>query len=140
VNTVNQPPRTVDQPQRIITPNVRLSVAIGLGLVSVAASILLISADGISGGVRWTHHAGVSAVPLLLVAGAITAVSIAHPPKGRHGLMRLVAVLAFTAWGAGQLVPEPAAAAVLNDGAILLFVIDAASAVISDARRLRQPQ
>jgi hypothetical protein len=52
--------------------------------------------------------------------------------------MRLVAVLAFTAWGTAQLFPDSAAAGALNDVAILLFVIDAASIVISDARTLRQ--
>jgi hypothetical protein len=128
----------VDQPQRADAPHVRLAVAIGLGLTSIAASILLLTADGIAGSVRWTHHAGASAAPLLLVAGAIAAVSIAHPPKGRHGFMRLVAVLAFTAWGTAQLFPDSAAAGALNDVAILLFVFDAACVVISDARTLRQ--
>jgi len=130
----------VDQPQRADAPHVRLSVAIGLGMISIAGSILLLTADGIGGSVRWTHHAGASAAPLLLVAGAIAAVSVAHPPKGRHGFMRLVAVLAFTAWGTAQLFPDSAAAGALNDVAILLFVFDAACVVISDARALRQPR
>jgi hypothetical protein len=128
----------VDQPQQAAAPHIRLSVATMLGLTSIAGSILLISVDGIGGGVRWTHHAAVSAAPLLLVAGAIAAVSVAHPPQARHGLMRLVAVLAFTAWGMAQLFPDSAAAGPLNDVAILLFVIDAGCAVISDARTLRQ--
>jgi hypothetical protein len=128
----------VDQPQQAVAPLIRLSVATMLGLTSIAGSILLISVDGIGGSVRWTHHAAVSAAPLLLVAGAIAAVSIAHPPQARHGLMRLVAVLAFTAWGMAQLFPDSAAAGPLNDVAILLFVIDAACAVISDTRTLRQ--
>jgi hypothetical protein len=128
----------VDQPQRKDAPHVRLLVAIGLGLISIAASVLLLTADGIGGSTRWAHHAGVSAAPLLLVAGAIAAVSVAYPPRGRHLFMRLVAVLAFTAWGTAQLFPDSAAAGALNDVAILLFVIDAASIVISDARTLRQ--
>jgi hypothetical protein len=125
----------VDQPQQAGVPRTRLSVAIALGLASIAASILLLTADGIGGSVRWTHRAGVSAAPLLLlVAGAIAAVSAAHAPKGRHGLMRLVAVLAFTAWGTAQLFRDSVAAGVLNDVATLLFVIDAGCAVIWDAR------
>jgi hypothetical protein len=116
----------------------RLWVAMVLGLTSIAGSILLISVDGIGESVRWTHHAAVSAAPLLLVAGAIAAVSVAHPTQARHGLMRLVAVLAFTAWGMAQLFPDSAAAGPLNDVAILLFVIDAGCAVISDGRTLRQ--
>jgi hypothetical protein len=129
----------VDQPQRAGAQRLRLSVAIGLGLTAIAASVLLLTADGIGGSVHWAHHAGASAAPLLLlVAGAIAAVSVAHPPKGRHGFMRLVAVLAFTAWGSGQLVPDSGVAGALNDLAILLFVVDAAGVVISDGRMLRR--
>jgi hypothetical protein len=130
----------VDQPRRAGATHLRLSLAIGLGLASIAASILLITADGIGGSIHWAHHAGASAAPLLLAAGAITAVSVAYPPPNRrHGLMRLVAAVAFNAWGVAQLAPAPAAAA-LNDVAILLFVIDAGCAVISDARTVRRPR
>ncbi len=134
LDTVN----IVDQPQHANAARLRLSAAIGLGLTSIAASILLLTVDGIGGSVHWTHHAGASAAPLLLVAGAIATVSVAHPPKGRHGLMRVVAVLAFAAWGIAQLFPDSAASGALNDLAILLFVIDAAIVVISDARTLRR--
>jgi hypothetical protein len=128
----------VDQPPHADAPRVRLLVAIGLGLTSIAASILLVAADGIGRSLHWAHHAGASAAPLLLVAGAIAAVSVAHPPDGRHGFMRLVAVLAFTAWGTAQLFPASAAAGALNDVAILLFVIDAGCVAVWDARTLRQ--
>jgi len=143
VSPSHVPPRyreRVDQPPRAGASHLRLSAAIGLGLTSMAASVVLLTADGIGGSVHWAHHAGVSAAPLLLVAGAIAAVSVAHPPRGRHGFMRLVAVLAFTAWGSAQLFPDSAAAGALNDLAILLFVLDAAVVVISDARTLRQPR
>jgi hypothetical protein len=129
----------VDQPQRAGAPHLRFWAAIGLGLISIAASILLLTADGIGGSVHWAHHAGASAAPLLLVAGAITAVSLTRPPNGRHGFMRLAAVLAFTAWGGAQLFPDSVIAGALNDLAILLFVLDAAAVVISDARTLRRP-
>ena len=128
----------VNQYQQAAAPRVRLSAAIALGVTSIGVSILLISADGIGRSVQWSHHAAVSAAPLLLVAGAIAAVSVAHPPKARHGVMRLVAVLAFSAWGLAQLFPNSAAAGALNDVAILLFVIDAGIAVISDSRTIRQ--
>jgi hypothetical protein len=128
----------VNRSQQAAAPRVRLSAALALGVISIGVSILLISADGIGRSVQWSHHAAVSAAPLLLVAGAIAAVSVAHPPMARHGLMRLVAVLAFSAWGMAQLFPDSAAAGALNDVAILLFVIDAAIAVISDSRTIRQ--
>jgi hypothetical protein len=104
-------------------------------LASIVASVLLIATDGVAGSVVWDHHAGVSAAPLLLIAGAIAAVSIARPPQRRQALMRLVAVLAFAAWGLAQLLPSSAAAGYLNDAAILLFVADAAYAVASDMRK-----
>jgi len=105
-------------------------------VISLAASILLVVADEIGGTVRWTHHSGASAAPPLLVASAITAVSLAHPPRRRHALMRLMAALAFMAWGIAQLVPDPGVSAALDDVAILLFVADAGCAMISDARAL----
>jgi hypothetical protein len=128
----------VNRSVQAAAPRIRLWAAVALGVTSIGVSILLISADGIGRSVQWSHHAAVSAAPLLLVAGAIVAVSIAHPPEARHGLMRLVAVLAFSAWGMAQLFPNSAAAGALNDVAILLFVIDAAIAVITDSRTIRQ--
>ena len=128
----------VDPSQQAAAPRVRLSVALALGVTSIAVSVLLISADGIGRSVQWTHHAAVSAAPLLLVAGAIAAVSVAHPPEARHGLMRLVAILAFSAWGMAQLFPNSGAAGALNDVAILLFVVDAGLAVIADSRTIGQ--
>jgi hypothetical protein len=114
----------------------RLPFAIGLGVIATAGSVALVITDGIGGNVRWAHHSGASAAPLFLVAAAITAVSIAHPPKGRHALMRLVAVLAFAAWGIAQLAPTPGVAGALNDVAIFLFVVDAVCVLVPDARAL----
>jgi hypothetical protein len=115
-------------------PRVRLAVAAGLGTLSIVGSLLLVVTDGINAGVHWTHHAGVSAAPLLLVAGAIAVMSIAHPPAWRRLLMRLVAIMAFAAWGLSQLFAGSPAAGLLDDAAILLFVLDAGAAVIADAR------
>ena len=75
---------------------------------------------------------------MILVAGAIAAVSVARPARGRRALMQLVAVLAFTAWGLAQWFPESGAAGVLNDLAILLFVVDAGCAVITEAGVLQR--
>ena len=114
----------------------RLAVAIGLGVISILGGLLLAAADAIRGSVTWAHHSPASAAPLFLIAAAIAAVSIGRPAEGRHGLLRLVAVLAFTAWGTAQLMPNPAAATALNDAAILLFVIDGGCAVIAEARAI----
>jgi hypothetical protein len=134
------PSGVVDLRVRPPRPGVRFLVATGLGLVAIAGSVVLVVADGLGGGIRWAHHSGVSAAPLLLVAGAIAAVSVARPVRGRRALMQFVAVLAFTAWGMAQLFPDSSAAGVLNDLAILLFVVDAGFAVISDAGMLHPPR
>jgi hypothetical protein len=114
----------------------RLALAIGLAVTSIAGSVLLAAADISRGTVTWAHHSPASAAPLFLIAAAIAAVSIGKPPDGRHGLLRLVAVLAFTAWGTGQVTPSPAAAGALNDAAILLFAIDSGCAVTTEAQAI----
>ena len=115
----------------------RLALAVGLGMISIFGGLLLAAADAFRGSVTWSHHSPVSAAPLFLIAAAIAAVSIGRPLDGRHGILRLVAVLAFTAWGTAQVMPNPAAASALNDVAILLFVIDGGCAVVAEARAIR---
>jgi hypothetical protein len=129
----------MDRQQHLVPPRLRLLVAIGLGALSISGSILLLVTDTISGNTSWAHHPGASAAPLLLIAGAITAASIARPPDRRQALIRLVAALAFAAWGIAQLVPSPTVAGGLNDLAILLFVVDAGYALIPDARARLAP-
>jgi hypothetical protein len=101
-------------------------------VTAITASVLLIATDAITGSSRWTHHPGISAAPLLLIAAAIAAGSLAYPQQRRR-LMPVIAALAFTAWGLAQLLPN-SAAGYLNDTAILLFVTDAAYAVYANAR------
>ena len=123
----------VTRSQHTHPPTLRRRAAIGLGVTAITASVLLIAADAITGNSRWTHHPGISATPLLLIAAAIAAGSLAYPQQRRR-LMPVIAALAFTAWGLAQLLPSSAAAGYLNDTAILLFVTDAAYAVYVNAR------
>ena len=124
----------VTQPQHTHPPTLRLWAAIGLGVLAIIASALLFATDAITGSSHWAHHPGISAAPLLLIAAAIAAGSLAQPPHQRRRLMPLIAALAFTAWGLAQLLPNTAAAGYLNDTAILLFVADAAYAIAANAR------
>ncbi|HEY6276719.1 MAG TPA: hypothetical protein VIX86_10350 [Streptosporangiaceae bacterium] len=124
------------QPRRHNAARIRLFIAIGLGMISIGGGLLLATADAMRGSVYWDHHSPISAAPLFLIAGAIAAVSIGRPPQGRQALQRLVAVLAFTAWGTAQLTPDPAAAGAFNDVAILLFVIDGGVVVVTEARAM----
>jgi hypothetical protein len=114
-------------------PLLRLFFALILGVISIISSLVLMCTDGIAGGVSWTHHAGISAAPLLLVAGALLAVSIAVPPTGKSAVLRVVTITAFTTWGLSQLLPNTGAGTLLDDFAILLFVIDAGVFVASDS-------
>jgi hypothetical protein len=54
-------------------------------------------------------------------------------PSASSCRLRLVAVLAFTAWRTGQIAP-PAAAGAFNDAAIMLLIIDGACLVVTEAR------
>jgi hypothetical protein len=109
-----------------------------LGVIAVTGSVVLIVSDGFVGTIQWSHHAGLSAAPLFLVAGAITALTIGHPPRGHQLLMRSVTVVAFVAWGLSQLLSDSVASGVLDDVGILLFVVDGAWLVFSDATRRLQ--
>lgn len=125
---------TVTQPQHTHPPYLRLWAAVGLGVTAIAVSALLIVTDGITGSSHWAHHPGISAAPLLIIAAATAAGTLAQPRQQRRRLMPVLAALAFTAWGLAQLLPNSAAAGYLNDTAILLFVADAAYAVAVNAR------
>ena len=115
-------------------PRVRLVAAIVLGVVSAVGSVALMLADGVNAGVGWAHHAGVSAAPLLIIAGAIVAATIARSHTIGSVIKALVGVVAFATWGLAQMVPSSTAAGVLGDVAILLFVLDAFSIIVTDAR------
>ena len=124
----------MDQETTSQHPKVRLYSAIALSTASIAVGVVLFVTDGLTRGVSWSHHSSVSALPLFLVAVAITAETIARPRTGRHGVMRAIAVVAFVTWGIGAMLRNPTAAGVFNDAAVLLFAIDAGAAVITDAR------
>jgi hypothetical protein len=123
----------------VSAPRVRLVGAIALGVVSAVGSIALLVADGAHAGVGWSHHAGVSAAPLLMISGAIAAATVARSHTAGSVVKALVGVVAFAAWGLAQMVPSPTAAGLLGDVAILLFVLDAFSIIVTDARSVSGP-
>jgi hypothetical protein len=123
----------------VSVPRLRLVAAIMLGVVSALGSIGLLLADGLFAGVGWSHHAGVSAAPLLFISGAIVAATIARSHTLGSVVKALVGVVAFATWGLAQMVPSSTAAGVLGDVAILLFVLDAFSIIVTDARSGSRP-
>jgi hypothetical protein len=68
-------------------PKLRLYSAITLAAASMALGAVPFVTEGLTRGVSWSHGARVSALPLFLVAAAITAETIARPRTGRHGVM-----------------------------------------------------
>jgi hypothetical protein len=118
----------------------RLILAAGLAAMSLLSSMILMCADGFGGSVSWTHHAGLSAAPLLLVAVALLASTIGIPIRSTTLALRLVTIAAFVAWGVSQLLPSTGLGTLLDDIAILLFVIDAGIFVASDSLRLLRSQ
>jgi hypothetical protein len=113
----------------------RLLAAAGLGSAAIIGGVLLLAAGGFAG-IRWSHHGAATAAPLFLVAGAIAAIGVASGVTGWQAAMRLIAALAFTAWGLSQLFSGTAASDPLDDVAILLFVVDAGGSVIAEALSL----
>ena len=127
------------QSGRVSVPRVRLVAAIVLGVVSAVASIGLLLADGSYAWVGWSHHAGVSAASLLIISAAIVAGTIARSHTVGSVVKALVGVVAFATWGLAQMVPRSTAAGVLGDVAILLFVLDPFSVIVTDARSGPRP-
>lgn len=115
-------------------PRARLNWAIVLAVASVAISVALLLADTLAAGIGWSHHPGVSAAALLIIAGALAVATLAHARTVGSAVKALVGVAAFAAWGLGQLAASPTLAGLLGDVAILLFVFDAAYIIVSDAR------
>lgn len=74
-----------------------------------------------------------SAIPLFVVAAAIAVVSVVRRTTPRQAVLRLVAVLAFTAWGVAQLTSGQLSGR-LDDAAIVLFVIDSGYGLVTELR------
>jgi hypothetical protein len=124
----------MEQAQLVGVPHRRLMAAIVLGVISAAVSVALVVADGADAGAGWSHHAGVSAAPLLIIAAAIAVATLAHSHTAASVVKALVGVLAFATWGLAQLLSNSATAGLLGDVAILLFVLDAGYIILTDAQ------
>jgi hypothetical protein len=105
--------------------------ALVLGVASIVVGVLLVLIDGVDASSSWIHHAGLSSAPLLMVAGALAVTSILDRPRGFSLAMRFITVTAFSAWGVSQLLPNSGVGTILDDIAILLFVIDAGIFAVS---------
>ena len=76
----------------------------------------------------------VSALPLIAIALACLAFHATWTPQPLDLLKRVLLSAAFLFWAANQLFPTAGWAAVANDIAIALFVLDLALILLSDLR------
>ena len=115
----------------------------GLSALAVVASGVLLLLDGLPG-VSPGLHSVVSAFPLLLVAVAYLGHQARRRPQlGAFDFCKAALLsTAFLLWAAHQLYPALPHAALLNDGAIALFVFDTAIVVLgqSGARLQSRPE
>jgi hypothetical protein len=93
----------------------------GAALLSVAA---LFVRDAYPKLFRSDAHELLGAVPLALVAFAYLLYQGAHRPAPREWIKALILAVAFLFWAANQLRPAMRQAALFNDIAIALFVLD----------------
>lgn len=101
-------------------------LALGLAYASLAGGVVLVVLDAAPGFLHGSAHSMASAVPLLAIGTAFLAAQIVvRPPPGELAKRVLIAV-AFLFWGVNALVSQYAWAALLNDAAVALFVLDLA--------------
>jgi hypothetical protein len=101
-----------------------LRLAQGLIAAGVLLGVLAFAARATD-----AHEAALRALEggaLLFAAAAYLAHLTSHRPSPRELVLRSGLVTAFVLWGVVQLAPNIRGAALLNDGAIVLFVADLA--------------
>lgn len=101
-----------------------LRVAQGLITASVLLGVLAFAARAT--GTRDAALRALEGGALLFAAAAYLAHLASHRPSPRQLVLRSGLVTAFGLWAVVQLAPSFRAAALLNDGAIVLFVADSA--------------
>ena len=98
---------------------------VALGALALAGAALLLATDAAPGRLPPRLHDLLGALPLELVAVACFARELARRSGAGALAKATLASAAFLAWAASQLSTEAHAAAVLDDVAIALFVLDA---------------
>jgi hypothetical protein len=107
-------------------PSLLRRLALGLVFASLASAFLLVVLDAAPGLSQGTSHRVVSAVPLMAIGAAFLAAQIVLRPAPGELVKRILLAVAFLFWGVDALLPQYAWAALLNDAAIALFVLDLA--------------
>lgn len=101
-------------------------LALGLAYFALASAAVLLLLDEAPGFLQGSIRPVVSATPLLAIGAAFLAAQIVLRPAPAELVKRILLSVAFFLWGANALFSEYVWAALLNDAAIALFVVDLA--------------
>ena len=103
---------------------IRRLIPLSLGVATLAGVALLYAEDAAPGLFPAGSHIVFSAFPLAMIALAYVVFQLAHRRTATELAKALLVAAAFLFWAANQLWPELPAAALFNDIAIGLFVLD----------------
>jgi hypothetical protein len=95
-----------------------------LGIVTLAAVLVLLVWDGFPGYFPARSHNLLGALPLALIAVAYFIYQAVRRPSPAEMFKAILLAIAFLFWAANQFWPEATYATLLNDIAIALFVLD----------------
>ncbi len=95
-----------------------------LGVVTLAAVVLLLVQDFVPGLSQAWSHQSLAAFALAMIAVAYLIYELAHRPAALELVKAALLAAAFLFWAANQFWPNVPQAALFNDIAIALFVFD----------------
>jgi len=95
-----------------------------LGIVTLVAVGALFAWDALPGYFPPRAHDFLAAFPLAMIAFAYLVYQTAHRPPFRELVKAVMLAVAFLFWAANQLWPDLRQAALFNDIAVALFVLD----------------
>jgi hypothetical protein len=95
-----------------------------LGVATLASVGVLFASDTFPRLFSAKAHESLTAIPLAMIALAYLVYQAVHRPHRLEVVKALLLAIAFLLWAAIQRWPDMSQAALLNDGAIALFVLD----------------
>ena len=122
-------------PRRHPHPGALRWLALGLVYVSLASAAVLLALDAAPRFLQSSARPVVSATPLVAIAAAFLAAQIVLRPAPGELVKRVLLSIAFLLWGGNALFSQYAWAALLNDAAVALFVLDLALITRDHLRR-----
>jgi hypothetical protein len=111
-------------------PRALARVALALGVVTLATAGLLLAWNLAPGHFPARAHDVLGALPLAVVALAALVHQASRPSGWRDMLKSSLLAAAFLFWAGNQLWPEHPRALLMNDVAIVLFVLDVVFVIV----------